>query len=192
MGAPDAARWDTFVQALGRRLARVFLELDALLDLDAEVLEFRPAAGAWTAREVAEHVALCDRFLLILVSKIAAKSANRAATRRAPLPSPPQLELLEPLGASGFHWPHPDHMTPTGALPVPAVREQLAADLAACRTVLAELPNGEGSLHRIRMSAVPGDDRLDLYQFLAIIAVHAERHVRQMRRNAASFAEHSS
>lgn len=192
MGAPDTARWDAFVRELGRRLDRAFQDLDALLGSDAEVLDFRPTTGAWTAREVAEHVALCDRFLLILVSKIAAKSAKRAAAGLALSPSPSQLEHVEALGANGFHWPHPEHMTPTGALSVPEVREQLAADLAACRAVLAEMPNGAGTLHRIRMSAVPGEDRLDLYQFLALIAVHAERHARQMRRNATSFAEHSS
>ena len=187
MGAPDVARWNDFVRELGRRLERAFHALDIALGSGAEWLDHRPADGAWTAREVAEHVALCDRFLLILVRKIAAKSAKRAAAGRAPPSSPPQVEHLEALGASELDWPHPEHMTPTGALSVPAVREQLVADLAACRAVLAEMPDGAGALHRIRMSAVPGDDRLDLYQFLAVIAVHAERHARQMRRNEASF-----
>jgi hypothetical protein len=39
------------------------------------------------------------------------------------------------------------------------------------------------------MSVVEGDDRLDLYQFVAVIALHAERHARQMQRNADELAQ---
>jgi hypothetical protein len=44
------------------------------------------------------------------------------------------------------------------------------------------MPGGQGSLHRIRMSVVGDDDRLDLYQFLAVLALHLERHAAQARR----------
>ena len=44
------------------------------------------------------------------------------------------------------------------------------------------MPDGQGSLHSIRMSVI--DARLDMYGWLGLIAVHGERHLRQLERVA--------
>lgn len=145
-------------------------------------LDRRPGPGAWTAREVAEHVALTDHYLLILANKIATKGLDRAD--RGELPQPPRPDgtaRLEALAAREFAWSHPDHMTPSGNETVSALRERLRADLETSTELLRRTRDGQGSLHRIRMSVVPEDDRLDLYEYLTIVALHAERHLLQMR-----------
>jgi hypothetical protein len=35
---------------------------------------------------------------------------------------------------------------------------------------------------------VPGDDRLDLYQYVDVVALHAARHVRQIADNRAAYS----
>lgn len=181
--------WPEHTSALAERLARSLGAVLAWLDEDAPLLDHRPAPSAWNAREVCEHVALTNRFLLILVEKIAQRSRVRFERGDVPPAAPSPVAHLTELATRDFRWSHPEHMTPRGEHDTGAVRAELERQLAAARALLAELPSGEGALHRIRMSVVGGeDDRLDLYQFLAIVALHAERHVRQMERNRASFA----
>ena len=48
----------------------------------------------------------------------------------------------------------------------------------------------EGALHTVRMSVV--GERLDLYQFLALVDLHLERHLAQLERAAATLNAQSS
>jgi len=175
--------WSRAAAALEAHLAGAFEALDANLASAAAALDFRPAAGAWSIREIGEHVTLVDHFLLVLADKIARKSLRRVARGDAWPVGEPRFEHLARLARRELRWPHPEHMAPTGEPDVAAIRARLSADLGRCQALLAELPRGEGTLHRIRMSVVEGDDRLDLYQFLEVIALHAQRHARQMARN---------
>jgi hypothetical protein len=78
-------------------------------------------------------------------------------------------------------------MTPTGALSPADAALHLADDRARLLAWLDEMPAGEGTLHRIRMSRVgadDGDDRLDLYQWIELVVRHADRHARQIDRAA--------
>lgn len=182
--------WSAFVGDLSRRLDACFADLCERTSASADRLAHRASERAWSNLEIAEHVVLVNRYLLILADKIAEKSRRRAARGDASIGAPPRLDALEKLASSAFEWRAPAHMIPTGALSSAEIDEQLRAQHAHCAGILASMPNGEGSLHQIRMSVVGGDDdRLDLYQFLAVIALHMERHARAMRRNEASFAE---
>jgi hypothetical protein len=186
--------WPAFVGDLSRRLDACFADVRERSSDRTDRLLHRASERAWSNLEIAEHVVLVNRYLLILADKIASKSRRRAGRGEASIGSaaigaPPRLDALEKLASSAFEWHAPAHMIPTGALSSAEIDEQLRAQHAHCAELLASMPNGEGSLHRIRMSVVGGDDRLDLYQFLAVIALHMERHARAMRRNEASFAE---
>ena len=70
---------------------------------------------------------------------------------------------------------------------------RLREDLGRLTRPLRELPPGAGSLHRIRMSvaerADPGLARLDLYGYLELVRVHAERHGAQLMRLRRAAAE---
>ena len=146
-------------------------------------LEARPADGGWTAREVLEHVALTDRYLLILVDKIAVRTRSRLARGDTWPAHPPRFDHIQGLATRARRWDAPEHMLPSGSVDAAEVARQLASDRDRCVALLREFPHGEGTLHRIRMSMVdPDDDRLDLYQYLEIVRLHALRHVAQIER----------
>jgi hypothetical protein len=172
-------------QDLLRRSDAAFDALLARAELDPQRLARRPHAAAWSGAEILEHVALMDRFVLVLVEKIAARTRARLA-RGEPWPTaPPDLARVAQAALEQRAWPHPPHMAPAGALTPSQSAAALARDRARCRAWLAEFPAGEGTLHRIRMSRVEGEDRLELYQFLELVARHAQRHAAQLDRAAA-------
>lgn len=189
MTTAERERWRAACAELAARTRARFDALAAWSAADARLAEHRPAPGAWTVREVLEHVALADRCLLVLAQKIAQKSARRALAG-APWPAhPPRFEHLARLSSRELVWRHPAHMTPSGAGALADHGRRLRADRDACLALLAAQPAGEGTLHVIRMSVVGGDDRLDLYQYIECLGLHARRHLAQLERNAASAAQ---
>ena len=180
--------WEATIQDLSLRLQRAFGAARTWLDVPDRLFDHRPPDGGWSVREICEHLTLADRYLLILAGKIRDKSRRRALAGQSVTKSPPRFEHLETLARRELAWTHPAHMTPAGRLDRAELDRRLGADLEACLALLREMPAGEGSLHRIRMSVVPGDDRLDLYQYLTVIALHVERHLEQLRRNRAGSA----
>jgi DinB superfamily len=175
--------WEAALPVLRAGLAGAFDELLARIDGGEERLDRRPPGGGWTPREVLEHVTRTDRFLLILADKIAAKSRLRAARGAAWPAHPPRFEHLAGLAGRELAWDAPQHMRPRGDVPATELRARLAADRAHALALLDGSPGGIATLHRIRMSVVGGaDDRLDLYQFLEVVRLHALRHGAQIER----------
>jgi len=72
-------------------------------------------------------------------------------------------------------------MVPTGGLPSDDTRARLHAQHQETLAILGSLQHGEGSLHLVRMS-VQDLGKLDLYQWLAFLALHARRHHIEARR----------
>jgi len=174
------SEWRNLTAELARRLQSVFEALLAWCDLEDSLADRRPAPGEWTAREVLEHVHLADHHLLLLAEKAAVKSARRVA-RREPWPQGlPGPDPLRRLGERSLVWPHPVHMTPAGERALSDTAADLQRDRVRCLALLAAMPEGQGTLHTIRMSLI--DARLDLYGWLGLIAVHGERHLRQLER----------
>lgn len=175
--------WTAAIAALHERIESVF---DALLErarLDEARLRRAPEGGGWSGIEVLEHVALTDRFLLVLADKIARKSLSRAARGDAWPASAPSFAHLEHIAGRELEWRAPEHMRPTGAVELETIARTLESDRERAFALLEQCPDGVGTLHRIRMSVVGGeDDRLELYQYLEVLRLHAERHVRQLDR----------
>jgi hypothetical protein len=173
-------------------LAQAFAQLDAWFAAPTAVRHFRPANGGWTVNEILEHTALTNHFLLILIEKGTAKALRNGAS----LDLVQQLgqyqfkqELLEAIGISrSFAWMRPEHMEPRGHKSTAEVQAQLRAQLQQCLHSLAQLPNGEGVLHRTTMS-VNGLGKIDVYEYLYFLAKHAKRHIMQMERNATAFEQ---
>lgn len=176
-----AVTWPPAIDTLRQHMQRVFSDLIAACSLPEDVQDFRPLPDAWTIREVLEHVVLADHFLLLLVQKIADRSGRRAARGEEWPTVEPDFTLLQPLMDHGFSWTHPPHMTPEGDRATQRIAEDLNRDLDRCRAFLDAQPAGEGTLHRIRMSVA--DAHLNLYQYLALIVLHADRHWIQILRN---------
>lgn len=168
-------------------LTSVFAEVDAWFDKPEDVRAFRPSDGGWTVDEVLEHVTLTSRFLLLVIRKSTGKALARA-TRQGPVTvGESDLRLLDPIGERGsFAWSRPDHMVPTGRKSSDEVRSLMRDQVRECLDLLGRLGWGEGSLHRVRMS-VNDSGRLDVYQWLHFLALHARRHLAQMSANEAAW-----
>jgi hypothetical protein len=187
-----ASEWSAFTTALAERVERALASVRAHANASHGELASRPATGGWSNAEIAEHVVLVNRYLLILADKIARKSAARAS-RGEPVPEhPSRTGHLEALAEREFTWESPAHMLPTGSVPIADVVAVLDEQRERCARLLVSAKGGEGTLHTIRMSVVREDNRLDLYQFLCVIALHAERHARAMQRNEDAFANRAS
>ncbi|MCK6445033.1 MAG: DinB family protein [Planctomycetes bacterium] len=165
-----------------RLAARVDAEFDAFvrtLTSAGQAVARAPGPGSWSALEIGEHVALANHFLGLLATKIVEKSLARHARGVRPPVEPPKLDAL---ARRDFRWPHPPHMTPTGSVPLSTVLERLEAQRARFAAELARVGGGIGALHRIRISVVPGDDRLDFYRLLEFVLLHVARHRAQAER----------
>jgi hypothetical protein len=175
-----AKSWGEFVAGLALRLANTFAEVEAQMSAPREDLERPPGHAGWSALEAAEHVALANHHLLLLAEKIAARSRARLARGERPPEEPSRLDSLEKLASRAFAWESPEHMLPAGGATPREIAACLREQRRRCLALLARMPGGEGALHRISMSVVGA--RLDLYQYLGLIALHMERHARQMAR----------
>jgi len=184
----DAGTWQGTIEGLAARLSESFAAALRWLEVDGDLWRARERPDArppsWSVGEVLEHLVLTHHHLLILADKIAAKSANRLAEGRRPDPAPSRFDQLEALTASSVEWPAPEHMLPTGRATRSEVRAGLERDRARCLALLRAHPSGEGSLHTIQFS--PVGERLDLYQFLAVIELHLRRHLAQLERARAA------
>ena len=173
--------FDAICDEVASRLHAAFESLDREL-LAAKGSEHRsPGAGAWSPAQIGQHVALTNRFLFVLVDKIATKGKKRLQASAIP-DEVPNFNVLERLASRELRWTHPAHMSPGHDANVEEARAQLDLDRRRALELLEAGRDGSGSLHRIRMSVVEGDDRLDLYQYLMVIALHTERHAAQVRR----------
>jgi len=172
------------ILALGELLRARFAAVRAWLEVDEATWNRRASPDAWSVGEIVEHVALTNHYLLILVRKLRATARKRAARGDPVDPAPPRFEHLDRIASRDFRWERPEHMAPTGRASRADLRAKLAEQEDECLAALRELPAGEGSLHRIRLSLLREDDRLDLYQFLHFLGLHLERHLAQLRRTA--------
>lgn len=159
--------------------------LDAWFDHE-DTLHRTPREG-WSTRQVLEHVMRTNHYLLKLVRKGSAQAIRAArAGGYTGLPSGycfhhPALELVGTAGA--FRWETPEHMVPSGTLPVGRVRKTLRDQLYECLKILDTMPAGEGAYHKITMS-VNSIGMLDMYQYLYFLALHQKRHLEQISKLA--------
>lgn len=189
-GGPAPPGWPERVETLDARLVAAFARL-ACAETTVGALarptdwDAHPRGGGWSPAEVLEHVALANRYLGMLIHKLARRAAQRAKRTSPPRPEE-RADELERLAARSFRWPHPAHMAPSGAVEPGRVRAELERQLADLRATLREAADGRGALVRMRFSLARsidgGDDRLDLYQWLLLVALHAERHAGQLER----------
>ena len=176
----STAAWRAETRRLARRLSLAFRRIEARLRAPDAALRRAPAPGSWSALEVAEHAALMNHHVLLLVGKIAARCEARLASGERPPEEPSRLDALEMLAERGFRWESPEHMVPGGHATAREIAGSLREQRRRCLTLLTRMRDGEGALHAVSMSVVGG--KLDLYQYLALVALHLERHGEQIDR----------
>ena len=176
---------------LKRELIRTFAVVDEWFDKDSPLRCYQPSSGGWNVNEVLEHIMLTNHFLLIIIEKGTVKALRKSND----LPSPNLVPADYSLGNAALHeiadpksfaWQRPEHHQPTGQRSIHEVRREIRNQLDRCLITLDLLPNGEGVLHQTTMS-VNGLGKLDVYQYIYFLALHAQRHLRQMENLEAEF-----
>ena len=171
---------------LKRELIRTFAVVDEWFDREQPLRCYKPLSGGWSINEVLEHIMLTSHFLLIIIEKgtikALQKSHNLAIEELVPanyeLGNPAFQEIADP---KAFPWQRPEHHQPTGQQSMHDVRREIRNQLDRCLITLDLLPNGEGILHHTTMS-VNGLGKLDVYQYVYFLALHAQRHLRQLEK----------
>ena len=171
---------------LKRELIRTFAVMDEWFDKEHPLRCYKPSAGGWSVNEVLEHVMLTNHFLLILIEKGTVKALQKydptlhddLVPSNYSLGSPALQEIANP---NAFPWQRPEHHQPTGQRSIHEVRREVRNQLDRCLITLDLLPNGEGVLHHTTMS-VNGLGKLDVYQYVYFLSLHAQRHLRQMEK----------
>ncbi|MEO1447964.1 MAG: hypothetical protein AAFV07_00465, partial [Bacteroidota bacterium] len=78
------------------------------------------------------------------------------------------------------------HMEPTGEPAESDIKVQLNHQLERCLRHLEELKNGEGLRYTTTMT-VNGLGKLNVYEYIYFLSLHAARHLQQMEANRAAF-----
>lgn len=148
--------------------------------------EARERPDGWCVREIAEHVALANLYLLRLARTCADKCRSRMARGAdAPRAATVAAAELERCASALFRWDAPQHMHPTGAVPLAASLETISAQRDEALALWDELCEGDappGRLHDVAMGVLGPGARIALPELLVFLALHAERHARQVQR----------
>lgn len=168
----------SLAETRGRFLSRVE-------SLDQEQTDFRPAPGAWTIAEIVEHLAVSEPRVAGLLEKLVGKAeADGHVRAESPAPDGGEVRLPAPVSlaehverARAEKYDAPDAIRPTGDASV-------MDSLARLREVHASVERLRPRLERVDGTHVrfphPAFGPLDLYQWLAFIGMHEERHLKQI------------
>jgi hypothetical protein len=172
-------------------LSQVREDLLGWLNHDDTHLHYRPANGGWSSMQVLEHIMLTSHFLLIIIDKGAVKAKRRALTTPVREDWKDYSFVSEALDEVAIHksftWDRPVHMEPTGIVSLSEVKDQVLEQFSRCETYLDLLKNGEGTLYLTTMT-VNGIGKLDVYQYIYFLVLHAKRHLTQLQRNKDEFS----
>jgi hypothetical protein len=174
-----------FLSVVKNSLKENLSEIDKCFTKPESVRNYRPENGAWTINEILEHVKLTNDFLLILINKAkdkAVKNPSKLDISHFEYEKD-VLEKLEDIGRhKSFHWIRPEHMEPKGDISLDEVREKIKEQEDTCLKVLELLKNGEGLDVKTKMS-VNDLGKIDVYQYIYFLSLHAKRHIEQMKKN---------
>lgn len=169
------------IQTVKQTLTEAYQLLDLWFEKPKEALFYQPRNG-WSIQEILEHITLTNHYLLIIIRKGRDKALKRARAGSKVKDGESDLEKLWSIGQWGsFYWHRPDHMEPTGEVPIDEVKQKLSAQYRECLQILDSLSSGEGSLYKVRMS-VQDLGKIDLYQWLYFLALHQKRHLTQIEK----------
>lgn len=169
-----------------------FDNLGYWMERNEKELDYLPANGGWSIRQILEHISLTNHFLLILIRKGALKSIELAAgTEYSKLLTGYDLdwERLKLIGEQrSFEWNRPLHMEPTNSIPLIEVKRKLFEQKEECLSILDQIPNGEGVLYKTMMS-VNNLGKIDVYHYMYFLVQHIRRHLVQMTRVKLEFED---
>ncbi len=167
-------------------LVHTFDQLDEIFDLNEQVRTYKPVPDQWSIDEILEHITLTSHFLILVIKNSRDKALKRSKTQ--PIEdAESNLEAIKRISdPDAFPWVRPEHMEPTGTKPINEVRLTMREQQQECLAALDQLADGQGSLHKVRMS-VQNLGKLDIYQWLFFLAQHAQRHLIEIQRIQTQF-----
>jgi hypothetical protein len=152
-----------------------------LSSLDEQRQSFRPSPEAWTITEIAEHLSIIEHQMTQLINMMVTKAESAGMLRAADAePQSADIFSIDRFVEQSKQEKYiaPENVRPRGELP-------LAESLARLRNSRASLHNLRPRLERIDGSSLqyphPAFGTLNLYQWLAFIGAHEERHLRQIK-----------
>jgi hypothetical protein len=169
------------IEKIRRDLADTLERLDRWFDLPVEPQTYKPRDGGWSIREVLEHITLTNHFLMIIIRKGRDKALKRYEQGKVPHRDTDLDRLATIAQPDAFPWDRPEHMEPTGNVPVEEVRATLHNQQKQCLDILDELSAGQGTLYRVRMS-VQNLGKIDIYQWMYFLVQHQKRHLIQLEK----------
>jgi hypothetical protein len=171
----------TTIAQVQQALEDVFGRLDQYFELPADERTYKLDAQSWSVDEILEHVTLTSHFLLIVIRRGKERALKRA--QRHPIEAGDiDLSAIDVIShPDAFAWLRPEHMEPTQGRSSAEVREIMRDQRQECLEILRQLGNGEGTLHKVRMS-VQQLGKLDMYQWLYFLSQHAKRHAAEIER----------
>ncbi len=180
--------YETTICTVRQTLCTTMTQVDFWFEKSEETRQFKAASGGWNIDEVLEHITLTNKYLIRTLRKWVV-IVERRALRGDLIPEEGEsdLERLENIGQrASFAWIRPEHMEPTGEPSSDQVRKYLYRQLGECLILLERIGDGKGALGRITMS-VDELGKIDLYQWMYFLALHAKRHLQQMEAIAGEY-----
>ncbi|MGE8433127.1 DinB family protein [Chryseobacterium joostei] len=174
------------IQDIKIHLKFSFDEVDRWFEKDSETLNFQPSNGGWTIQQILEHIYLTNFYLLILIEK----GSKKAMRNSMNLDLESEIKNysfdrgnFETIGDYGaFEWIRPEHMEPKGQLSLEEIKNLISQQYHQCISYLDLMKNGEGILYKTTMT-VNGLGKINVYEYVYFLSLHAQRHLTQMRNN---------
>ncbi len=146
--------------------------------LRAAQLGYRAQAGAWSAGEIVEHLAIIEGKLGRAIQMMLHKAESAGAESGGP-PPPMQPFSLDEFAAQARaqKFVAPEELRPQGDAKLADVLVKLSESRAALRALQPRLETIDGTRAQYPH---PIFGPLNLYQWLAFIGLHEARHLRQL------------
>jgi hypothetical protein len=158
--------------------------------LDAEAQNFRADESAWTVAEIVEHLSVLEHKLTQLMTMMVGKVESVAAAAGGAAPGGAHFKPFsldeQAARARAEKYVAPEEVRPRGGVALP----DSLARLRESRAALAALrPRIERADFASATYPHPAFGPLNLYQWLAFIGLHEERHLNQIERLLAARGE---
>jgi hypothetical protein len=157
----------------GRLVARI----ESLTEAEQQ---FRAHEGAWTPAEIVEHLAIIEGNLVRLVGKLVGKAESAGgASGAAAQPMQPFSLAEHAARARAEKFVAPEEVRPRGDVTIADALARLRESRAALHALRPRIEATDGAHVRYPH---PAFGPLNLYQWLAFIGLHEQRHLEQMER----------
>jgi uncharacterized damage-inducible protein DinB len=157
---------------------------ERVANLSAEQESFRPSSGGWSIAEIVEHLAILEGRLLGLLTVMVNK-AEKAGLQRGPENSQFNPVSLEQIVERSLREKYvaPETAQPQGGVSIQDSLERLRESRASLTALRPRIEATDLSSTRYPH---PAFGPLDVYQWLVMIGVHEDRHLRQIEALMAS------